>query len=150
LFYRIPSLRPPYLSVATYAAITGQIHVRHLGVRVEEERHQAILIEVRPFGDFLEWRGVGVRLALRAGDHMAGRAPALRQSFTVERIGGERLCASERHSNSIQPPRSAGWPRRRSGEYQRVRKYRPGPTSIGAGTGGAEPSAGIGVRWITG
>jgi hypothetical protein len=65
--------------------VAGQIHVRHLGVRVEEERHQAIFIEVRPFSDFLEWRGVGVRLALGAGDHMAGRAPALRQSFTLGR-----------------------------------------------------------------
>ena len=58
--------QPAYIGRDVAGLDPGQIHVRHLGVRIEQERRQSILGEIRPLGDFLKRRRVGIGLALPA------------------------------------------------------------------------------------
>src|ERR1700674_5250511 len=59
---------------------------RHLGMGVEQKRHETRFAEILPFCDLLEGRRIGVGLALIARDHMARRAPPLRQPLAVEGV----------------------------------------------------------------
>src|SRR5262245_1574129 len=57
---------------------TRQVHIRNLGVRVEQKCRKARFAEIRPSGDLLERRRIGGGLTLVKADHMARGAPPLR------------------------------------------------------------------------
>jgi hypothetical protein len=66
-----------------------QTHIRHLSVRIEQERHQTRFTEIRPIGDFLEGRRIRVSMALVGGDDMACCAPSHRYPLAVGDVRGE-------------------------------------------------------------
>jgi len=81
----------------------SQTHIRHLGVRIEQERHQARFTEIRSIGDCLERRRIRVSMALVGSDDMARCAPPHRYPFAVGGVGGEDGRCDDRGKN----PRAA-------------------------------------------
>jgi len=81
----------------------SQTHIRHLGVRIEQERHQARFTEIRPISDFSKGRRIRVSMALVSGNDVARCAPPHRYPFAVGGVGGEDGRCDDRGKN----PRAA-------------------------------------------
>ena len=72
-------------------------------MRVEQEGGYARLGESRPLGDLLEWRSIGVGLALGGCDNVARRAPTLGEPPAIGGIAAAADC-----TKSVMPmPRAA-------------------------------------------
>src|SRR6516225_3277227 len=74
-------------------------------MRVEQEGGYARLGESRPLGDLLEWRSIGVGLALGGCDNVARRAPTLGEPPAIGGIGRRRGLHKERHTDAKGRPR---------------------------------------------
>jgi len=72
-----------------------QGHIRHLGMRIEKKKSQAIGVEAGISCDSRKWRRVAGSLALIACNHMTWRAPAARKLFTVPRVGSPARRAAD-------------------------------------------------------
>ena len=81
----------------------SQTHIWHLGVRIEQERHQARFAEIRPISDFSKGRRIRVSMALVSGNDVARCAPPHRYPFAVGGVGGEDGRCDDRGKN----PRAA-------------------------------------------